>query len=130
MFFQLGYIPAPASPFLDVRKIEPGHTLTWRGGDDVRIRQYWDLPSETATDAADIEEQVRQTVAAKLPITIELACLALLVAIGLLQLESLQYWNVVVPVSSVSGSPNDAESVGVVLFVRNPSAGEASAGLG
>ena len=60
MFFQLGYIPAPASPFLDVRKIEPGHTLTWRGGDDVRIRQYWDLPSETATDAADIEEQVRQ----------------------------------------------------------------------
>ena len=56
--------------------------------------------------------------------------IALLVAIGLLQLESLQYWNVVVPVSSVSGSPNDAESVGVVLFVRNPSAGEASAGLG
>src|SRR5256884_15177 len=60
MFFQLGYIPAPASPFLDVRKLEPGHTLTWRGGDDVRIRQYWDLPSETGTDAADVEEQVRQ----------------------------------------------------------------------
>ncbi|PYO16311.1 MAG: asparagine synthase (glutamine-hydrolyzing), partial [Gemmatimonadetes bacterium] len=60
MFFQLGYIPAPASPFLDVRKLEPGHTLTWRGGDDVWIRQYWDLPSETGTDAADVEEQVRQ----------------------------------------------------------------------
>src|SRR3989475_1370221 len=60
MFFQLGYIPAPASPFLDVRKIEPGHTLTWRGGDDVRIRQDWDLPTGTATDATDIEEQVRQ----------------------------------------------------------------------
>src|SRR5437879_5966421 len=60
MFFQLGYIPAPAPPFLDVRKLEPGHTLTWRGGDDVWIRQYWDLPSETGTDAADVEEQVRQ----------------------------------------------------------------------
>src|SRR5256885_744937 len=60
MFFQLGYIPAPAWPFLDVRKIEPGHTLTWRGGDDGRIRPYWDLPRGTATAAADVEEQVRQ----------------------------------------------------------------------
>jgi asparagine synthase (glutamine-hydrolysing) len=31
-FFQVGYIPAPASPFCDIRKLEPGHTLEWRRG--------------------------------------------------------------------------------------------------
>src|SRR5439155_1242799 len=29
-YVQLGYIPAPATPFHDVRKLEPGHWLLWR----------------------------------------------------------------------------------------------------
>ena len=29
MYLQLGYIPAPHSPFKDVRKLEPGHTLQY-----------------------------------------------------------------------------------------------------
>src|SRR5439155_1207087 len=29
-YIQLGYVPAPATPFRDVRKLEPGHWLRWR----------------------------------------------------------------------------------------------------
>jgi len=59
-FFQLGYIPAPLSPFQDVRKLEPGFTLTWepdRGEGAVR-RRYWDLPKQRTAAPADAEEQV------------------------------------------------------------------------
>ncbi|HZH79866.1 MAG TPA: hypothetical protein VFD68_01085, partial [Gemmatimonadales bacterium] len=42
-YFQLGYIPAPASPFVDVRKLPPGHWLQWRATGEVVVHQYWDL---------------------------------------------------------------------------------------
>src|SRR5712692_611025 len=58
MYFQLGYIPAPASPFTDVRKLEPGHTLLWRDNGVVSTRQYWDLPHGTDAVPADLEERV------------------------------------------------------------------------
>ena len=51
-FFQLGYLPAPRTPFLDVRKLEPGHTLVWsRHGRSV-TRRYWDFPSQNGADQA------------------------------------------------------------------------------
>ena len=58
-YFQLGYIPAPATPFRDVRKLEPGHWLLWneRG---TRIERYWDLPGEGAEPPVDPERRVRQ----------------------------------------------------------------------
>ena len=64
-YFQLGYIPAPASPFLDVRKLEPGHTLEWRRshtGSDVFARRYWRLPPPQPTQPSlpDPEERVRE----------------------------------------------------------------------
>ena len=62
-YFQLGYIPAPASPFVDVRKLEPGHTLEWRRGDDARdgiTRRYWRLPQRTLPSPPDPEERVRE----------------------------------------------------------------------
>src|SRR6185503_14445909 len=43
-YFQLGYIPAPASPFLDVRKVEPGHTLVWHREGGVSTHRYWQFP--------------------------------------------------------------------------------------
>jgi asparagine synthase (glutamine-hydrolysing) len=45
MYFELGYIPAPASPFGDIRKLEPGETLLWRDG-EIATRRYWDLPTQ------------------------------------------------------------------------------------
>ena len=67
-YFQLGYIPAPSSPFLDVKKLEPGHWLRWSANDGIEIRRYYDLPREEADVARDIErriaEQLDESVAA------------------------------------------------------------------
>ncbi len=58
MYFQLGYIPAPASPFRDVRKLEPGHTAVWDARGDLAVRRYWDLPQERAVAPEAVEDEV------------------------------------------------------------------------
>src|SRR5881296_3024052 len=58
MYFQLGYFPAPATPFLDVRKLEPGHTAVWRRGNELSIRRYWDLPRQREPAPRDVEAQL------------------------------------------------------------------------
>jgi asparagine synthase (glutamine-hydrolysing) len=62
MFLQLGYIPAPASPFQDVRKLEPGHTLVWSPTGETVVRRYWHLPTETTAAPPDTEARVREWV--------------------------------------------------------------------
>jgi asparagine synthase (glutamine-hydrolysing) len=57
-YFQLGYIPAPLSVFGDVRKLEPGFTLTWEQGKGATRRRYWDLPKERRPTPRDVEERV------------------------------------------------------------------------
>ena len=59
-YFQLGYIPAPASPFLDVRKVEPGHTLVWRREGGVGTHRYWQFPQPTPDVPPNPEERVRE----------------------------------------------------------------------
>jgi len=59
-YFQLGYIPAPASPFLDVRKLEPGHTLVWRRDGATTTRRYWQFPQHSLPSPADPEARVRE----------------------------------------------------------------------
>ena len=54
-FFQLGYIPSPASPYRDVRKLEPAHVLTWQPGGFPRTRRYWSLPEPSPIVPPDIE---------------------------------------------------------------------------
>ena len=58
MYFQLGYIPAPASPFTDVRKLEPGETLLWRDTGTTTTRRYWDLPAETREPPRKVEDRL------------------------------------------------------------------------
>ena len=58
-YFQLGYIPAPASPFLDVRKLEPGHTLVWRRGEST-TRRYWQIPPRPGPGPEEPEARVRE----------------------------------------------------------------------
>ena len=41
-YFTLSYIPAPLTIFSKIRKLLPGHTLTWQDG-RIRINKYWDL---------------------------------------------------------------------------------------
>jgi asparagine synthase (glutamine-hydrolysing) len=59
-YFQLGYIPAPATPFRDVQKLEPGHWLLWRDTGKTTVHAYWDLPREAAPSLApaDLEHRV------------------------------------------------------------------------
>ena len=48
----------PASPFRDVRKLEPGHWLRWRTTGEVTVRPYWDLPQDAAPAPPDVERRV------------------------------------------------------------------------
>jgi asparagine synthase (glutamine-hydrolysing) len=57
-YLQLGYIPAPLTPFQDVRKLEPGYTLTWSAETGVRLRPYWDLPAAGGEPPARVAERV------------------------------------------------------------------------
>jgi asparagine synthase (glutamine-hydrolysing) len=57
-YFQLGYIPAPASPFTDVRKLPPAHWLQWRPTGELVIHQYWDLPRRAVSAPADAPNRV------------------------------------------------------------------------
>jgi asparagine synthase (glutamine-hydrolysing) len=58
MYFELGYIPAPASPFTDVRKLEPGEILLWQDTGRIATHHYWDLPHETCQVPSDLEDRV------------------------------------------------------------------------
>ena len=57
-YFELGYIPAPMSPFRDVRKLEPGCWLHWHPERGVTRGRYWDLPTNTIEPPPDLEERV------------------------------------------------------------------------
>ncbi len=41
-YFSLSYIPAPMTIFKGIRKLLPGHTLTWQAG-HTKMRKYWDI---------------------------------------------------------------------------------------
>ena len=53
-YFTLSYIPAPLTIFKGIRKLLPGHTLTWQNG-RFSIRKYWDL--SVIPDRGKTEEQ-------------------------------------------------------------------------
>src|SRR5258708_24619362 len=54
-YMYLGYIPDPATAFLGIHKLPPGHLLEFERG-EIRIRKYWDLP-EYGTHNPKSEEE-------------------------------------------------------------------------
>ena len=58
MFMHVGYVPAPATPFDDVVKVEPGPVLTWTAQDGAQSRRYWDHPQNRRETPAQVEERV------------------------------------------------------------------------
>ena len=61
-YFSLGYVPDPLSIFKDIKKLPPGHLLTFSNG-RLEIRQYWDFTYETnghQRKAEDYLEELRE----------------------------------------------------------------------
>ncbi len=58
-FFKYGYLPAPLTPWREVRQLPPAHYLLWEAG-RVELARYWDLPplSESFSGSpADLDEE-------------------------------------------------------------------------
>jgi asparagine synthase (glutamine-hydrolysing) len=56
-YFSFGYIPAPATIFKDIRKLRPGHLLSWEDG-RVAVSQYWDVAYKPDPDCKTEEDYV------------------------------------------------------------------------
>jgi asparagine synthase (glutamine-hydrolysing) len=54
-YFYFGYIPDPHTAFQRIRKLPAGHLMEFRD-DEIKIRQYWDVP-EYGTHPAISEEE-------------------------------------------------------------------------
>jgi len=54
-YILLGYIPDPATSFLDIKKLPPGHLLELEKG-KLCLSQYWDLPEYSTHSPASEEE--------------------------------------------------------------------------
>lgn len=53
-FVTLGYIAGEETLFDGVKKLLPGHWLTWKAG-QIRTGQYWEIPAEETFDPAKTE---------------------------------------------------------------------------
>jgi asparagine synthase (glutamine-hydrolysing) len=58
-YLALGYVPDPMSIFRGVRKLPPGHTLTWDARNGARVERYWN-PVRPESSALDETEAVRE----------------------------------------------------------------------
>ncbi|WP_046864959.1 asparagine synthase (glutamine-hydrolyzing) [Microvirga massiliensis] len=57
-FLRFGYVPAPATIFANVHKLEPGCTITIAEGSELQIRRYWsprDLRPALQSRRSDVE---------------------------------------------------------------------------
>jgi asparagine synthase (glutamine-hydrolysing) len=64
-YLALGYVPDPACVFTGVRKLQPGHLLTWDRDRGVETRQYWKVlrPEVHITDEREAVEELRRLLA-------------------------------------------------------------------
>ena len=57
LYLQFGYIPEPATPYRQVRKLAPGGWLAFSAAGHRRDGRYWELPSCEQGPAGESEEQ-------------------------------------------------------------------------
>ena len=60
-YLAFGYVPDPLTIFAGVRKLPPGHLLTWSAVRGISIRRYWQVspPSETEVREEDLIHSIR-----------------------------------------------------------------------
>jgi asparagine synthase (glutamine-hydrolysing) len=54
-YLSLQYIPSPQTIYKNIKKLPPGHTLTWQDG-KATVERYWDLPLGQKPVTTDFEE--------------------------------------------------------------------------
>ncbi|MBI4371696.1 MAG: asparagine synthase (glutamine-hydrolyzing) [Elusimicrobia bacterium] len=62
MYLSLQYIPSPKTVYKSVKKLPPGHTLTWENG-RTTVERYWNLPlgkPPITTDVAEAKSLLRE----------------------------------------------------------------------
>lgn len=59
LYMYFGYIPDPATAFLPIQKLPPGHVLEFEKG-KVSVHQYWDLPEYGTRQPCDEEECLQE----------------------------------------------------------------------
>jgi asparagine synthase (glutamine-hydrolysing) len=61
LYLSFGYVPDPHCIFRGVRKLPPGHVLTWNRDDGIRVQRYWSpLRPEVSIDAPAAVEELRR----------------------------------------------------------------------
>ena len=61
LFLSFGYVPDPHCVFRNVRKLPPGHTLTWSRDDGISVRRYWSpLRAEMRIEAPEAARELRR----------------------------------------------------------------------
>lgn len=60
-YLAFGYVPDPLSIFSGVRKLPPGHLLTWSAATGTAVRRYWQVPapSQTTLSEEDLIHSIR-----------------------------------------------------------------------
>ncbi|HXS99151.1 MAG TPA: asparagine synthase (glutamine-hydrolyzing) [Elusimicrobiota bacterium] len=58
VYLALQYIPSPGTIYKSVKKLPPGHSLTWENG-KTTVERYWDLPLGQEPVTTDVEEAKR-----------------------------------------------------------------------
>ena len=63
-YLALGYVPDPACIFKGVRKLAPGHVLTWDRAQGVQTEQYWTAvrPEAPISDDREAVEELRRLI--------------------------------------------------------------------
>jgi asparagine synthase (glutamine-hydrolysing) len=76
-FLSFGYVPDPATAFTGVRKLPPGHTLTFKDG-LIYTRRYWDFDYSRESDVREREareedyvERLRELIAESVKVRLE-----------------------------------------------------------
>ena len=59
-YLTFGFVPSPRTIYRDIRKLPPGHFLTWQGG-ETRIQCYWqlDFKNKITCNYEEAKERVR-----------------------------------------------------------------------
>jgi asparagine synthase (glutamine-hydrolysing) len=74
-YFAFEYIPAPRSIFRSIRKLLPGHLMTWEDG-RTEIRRYWDVRFAETKPAPRREEDYAEEIAARLKESVRMRLLS------------------------------------------------------